>query len=356
MTEDWLKSAYSDTVPDDYHGETKWQSPSNIAIVKYWGKKNHQIPQNPSISFTLSKCHTETAVFYEKSDRFSLSFFFEGKENKAFGEKIETFLAENLSYFPFINQLDLRMESRNTFPHSSGIASSASSMSALVMCVLDIERQLKSSTGLDMQKASYFSRLASGSASRSVFPKMALWGKTVSVPESANEFAIPLMDEIHAIYKNYCDTILIVNDAQKSVSSRAGHALMESNPYAAVRYDTARRNVEDLLSVLANGDLETFVRITESEALQLHALMMCSQPSFILLKPNTLQIIDKVKRFREETKLPICFTLDAGPNVHLLYPDDCKGMVGKFIRESLLCYCADSMYINDYVGNGPTKL
>ena len=129
-------------VPDDFHGRVGWQSPSNIALVKYWGKRGKQLPQNPSISFTLSECHTETFVSFAKAERFGFKFLFDGKENPAFGAKIEKFLDENQAFFPFLNQLALTVESRNTFPHSSGIASSASSMSAFVMCLLDIERSL----------------------------------------------------------------------------------------------------------------------------------------------------------------------------------------------------------------------
>lgn len=173
MESKWLSEAFKGTVPNDFQGKVGWQSPSNIALVKYWGKRGKQLPQNPSISFTLSECRSETFVTFEKADRFGFRFFFEGKENPAFGAKIEKFLLENQVFFPFINQLHLMVESCNTFPHSSGIASSASSMSAFVMCLLDIENQIVSQQ-FDFQKASYFSRLASGSAARSVYPKMAL--------------------------------------------------------------------------------------------------------------------------------------------------------------------------------------
>ena len=299
-------------------------------------------------------------VSFEKADRFGFQFFFEGKENPAFGAKIEKFLLENQSFFPFINQLNLKVESRNTFPHSSGIASSASSMSAFVMCLLEIERSLSLSKGrpIDMvlRKASYFSRLASGSAARSVFPKMALWGKTEAYEGSSDEYAVSLADDIHPVFKTFHDSILIVSGETKSVSSRAGHALMEGNPYAPARYAQANENIKNLLAALKSGDLDTFINITESEALQLHALMMCSNPSYILMKPNTLRIIEIIRQFREETKTPLCFTLDAGPNVHLLYPDSEAAKVEHFIQDVLTNYCDQGRWIADRVGNGPKKL
>ena len=355
MENNWSNEAFKGEVPDGFHGKVGWASPSNIALVKYWGKKAKQIPQNPSISFTLSECRTETFVTFEKADRFGFQFFFEGQENPAFGAKIEKFLLDYQAFFPFINQLNLKVESRNTFPHSSGIASSASSMSAFVMCLLDIESQLIGKD-IDLQKASCFARLASGSAARSVFPKMALWGATDCYKGSSDESAVSLENDVHPVFNTYRDSILIVSGETKAVSSRAGHALMEGNPYAPARYAQANENIKNLLAALKSGDLDTFINITESEALQLHALMMCSNPSFILMKPNTLQIIEAVRNFRNETKIPLCFTLDAGPNVHLLYPENEAEKVESFIKNELVTYCNQGRWIADHVGNGPQKL
>lgn len=355
MENKWLSEAFKGAMPNDFQGKVGWSSPSNIALVKYWGKRGKQLPQNPSISFTLSECCSETFVTYEKSDRLGFTFYFEGQEKPAFGAKIEKFLLENQAFFPFINQLNLKVESRNTFPHSSGIASSASSMSAFVMCLMDIENQIVGKQS-DFQKASCFSRLASGSASRSVYPKMALWGSTPCFEGSSDEYAVPLENEIHPVFKTFRDSILIVSGDTKSVSSRAGHALMEGNPYAPARYAQANGNIKDLLSALKSGDLDTFINITESEALQLHALMMCSNPSYILMKPNTLNLIDKIRSFREETKIPLCFTLDAGPNVHLLYPESEAEKVEAYIKNVLVDYCDQNRWIADRVGDGPKKL
>ena len=324
------------------------RSPSNIAIVKYWGKHGNQLPNNPSISFTLSNCFTETKVTYKEAnhDDISMEFYFEGKENPAFKSKIEKFLNANEQYFTFLKGLDLKIESYNSFPHSSGIASSASSMSALIMCLLEIKYK---DSGIDLQEASFLSRLASGSAARSVYPLMTLWGETASLSNSSNDYAIPIGDMIHPVFKTYHDTILIVSSKEKSVSSRAGHSLMDNHPMAEMRYSTARKNTEDLLMILKQGDLEGFIRIAEEEANQLHDLMATSTPSYTLKEPNTINIINKILEFRKETALPVCYTLDAGPNVHLLYPDSCAEQVHKFIEEVLKDYCFENKYIDDKV-------
>ena len=326
------------------------RSPSNIAIVKYWGKHGNQLPNNPSISFTLNNCYTETKVTYSKIENpnmLEMDFYFEGKENQAFKSKIEKYLQENKEYFTFLNGLHLNIESHNSFPHSSGIASSASSMSALILCLLGIKYKDKE---INLQEASFLSRLASGSAARSVYPTMTLWGKTPSLPESSDEYAIPIDNIIHPVFKSYHDSILIVSSIEKSVSSRAGHSLMNEHPMAETRYATARKNTEDLLKILEQGDLEGFIKITESEANQLHDLMATSTPSYTLKEPNTINIIDKILEFRKDTCLPICYTLDAGPNVHLLYPDSCSEQVHVFIEEVLKNYCFNNKWIDDNNG------
>ena len=116
------------------NGVVKWSAPSNIAIVKYWGKLENQIPQNPSISLTLSKSITNTSLSLtpKKNKTSNLHFEFEGEKQESFEKKTLMFLNKIEKFFPFIKNHDLEIKSNNTFPHSSGIASSASSMAALL--------------------------------------------------------------------------------------------------------------------------------------------------------------------------------------------------------------------------------
>lgn len=342
-------------IPEDFHGVCTWQSPSNIALVKYWGKRLPQLPMNPSVSFTLSECRTVMRTIFEASDRFSLSFTFEGKPNEAFAEKIRRFLVAHSDVFPFLDGLSLSIDSRNTFPHSSGIASSASSMSALVMTLLDIESRLTGEE-IDIRKASCLARLASGSASRSVINKMALWGKTDAFDGSSDEYAVDIHDIAAPVFQTFRDSILIVSNENKAVSSSVGHRLMDDNPYASVRYNEANNNAKRLIDALKNADLQCFMDIVEAEAMQLHAMMMCSKPSFVLVKPETIAIINKVKQYRVATGVPVCFTLDAGPNVHLLYPDEHYAAVSRFIETELMTEINSLKHIDDKVGNGASRV
>jgi len=338
----------------------KWESPSNIALVKYWGKFGRQFPRNASISFTLNNAKSITSCEYEilsqVQDEIQLDFKFEGKQNDAFANKIKKFFASIEDVFPWIHQVKFKIESENTFPHSTGIASSASAMSALALRLCSINKKLGAEGKDYFQLASFVSRLGSGSASRSVYPDLALWGEHKEIANSSNDYAIPYGHKVAEVFKNYHDDILIVSKTEKSVSSTAGHALMESNPYAESRYSSANENLSALLKSMEHGNLEDFIDIVEREALTLHAQMMCSSPSFILMEPNTLEMIKRIQAFRTQTKVPVCFTLDAGPNIHLLYPDNYKEQVNGLINDQLKELTENGAIIKDSVGQGPKNL
>lgn len=344
--------------------KTTWRSPSNIALVKYWGKKaGVQVPANPSISFTLEHCYSETSVTLIKKEKKSkdieLRFYFDGKENIAFRLRMLKFFEAILKDFPLLLDHSLLIHSTNSFPHSSGIASSASSMSSLALCLCDLQQQLskkKVSPEKFLQQASYFARLGSGSAGRSVYPLISQWGKTSVVKGSSDEYAIPFEKNLHKTFRTFQNTILIASSAEKKVSSRVGHSLMKTNPFAKTRYAQAERNLKELVGALKTGDLEKFGAITEEEAMTLHALMMCSSPSFVLMAPSTLSMIEKIRHFREVTKLPVYFTLDAGPNIHLLYPQNIAKKVDAFIYAELEQHCEQGKMIHDNVGKGPKKI
>ena len=223
------------------------------------------------------------------------------------------------------------------------------------MCIRDRFGTLNSEKEF-FQKASYIARLGSGSASRSVYPSMAIWGESKVVHESSNLYAIPWGENIDDVFQTFHDTILIADRKEKSVSSRAGHALMEGNIFAANRYAQANERFERLLLALKEGDLDTFGMITENEALTLHALMMTSEPSYILMRPNTLVMIEKIRAYREATKQPLYFSLDAGPNIHLLYPDEIKDDVFSFIKNEMEPLCENGEWIADQVGEGAVKV
>lgn len=334
-------------------GTTTWQSPSNIALIKYWGKRDLQIPINPSLSFTLSKCNTQTTISYKpSSDGFKYEFYFEDQPKPEFKKKLDIFFQRIISYLPFLNQISIKINSTNTFPHSSGIASSASAFSALSLCLTDIEKSILCSSDF-LKKSSFISRLGSGSACRSVYGPASIWGKSSLVNESKDDYAVPF--DLPNFFKNYNDTILIVDEKSKSVSSTVGHDLVKNHQFKNSRVKQANKNLDKLIKSILNKDIGEFIKVVENEALTLHAMMLSSNPSFILLKPNTINIINKIWSFRNKNNTTLCFTLDAGANIHLLYHQTDFETVQNFIKDELLIFCSNGKYIDDKIGYGGIK-
>lgn len=339
-----------------------FRSPSNIALVKYWGKHGAQLPRNTSLSFVLEKAYTETSVeLVEKRSMeasVGLEFWFEGRLHPSFGQRVKAYLESLRAQFSILREFDLVIQSGNSFPHSAGIASSASAMSALALCIVWLQERYHSRDwdGGSLLLASSIARLGSGSACRSLYPLLSSWGAHEDIPDSSDQYATPLAPIMHDEYTNYRDTILIVSAEEKSVSSSVGHALMEEHPYAAARYRAAQNNAGRMYHLLQNGDLDAFVALVEHEAWSLHGLMMMSSPSYTLVVPNTLLAIERIKAFREDTGIPVCFTLDAGPNIHLLYREKDEGAVRQLIDIELKQYCQEEYVIEDNLGLGPQNL
>ena len=340
-------------------GEVCWRSPSNIALIKYWGKKGFQIPANTSLSFALSKSFTETKIrFQTTKDKPAINFQFEGKPMPAFEEKIKQFIEHIKPELPYLNMLTLEIDSYNSFPHSAGIASSASAMSALALGLCSIGNEISGTEDHDLsfyKKASNISRIGSGSAARSVYGEIVTWGKNDLLKNSSDRFASQLAEDIHPLFKKYKDRILIVSKGEKSVSSRVGHSLMKGHPFAEARYSQANENLEDILKALKVGDIKSFISIVENEAMSLHAMMMSSKPGYFLMEPGTLKIIEKIIAFRKKSGAGICFTLDAGPNVHILFPEEETENIDGFIRNDLLKFCENGQMIEDEMGQGPQR-
>jgi len=359
MTEkDFIPKNYQNTLAS---GSSTWSSPSNIALVKYWGKKENQIPANPSISFTLDACKTTTTVTYsnkKNNSDFSFDVLLDGNKKDDFKPKIEIFFKRIEKYVLFLKDFHFIIETKNTFPHSSGIASSASGMSALALCLMSIERSLspEMTDKYFTQKASFLARLGSGSACRSLEGDLIVWGEHKEIQNSSDLFGVKYPFDVHENFKNYHDTILLVDKGEKQVSSTVGHNLMHNHPFAKQRFAQAHNNLSKLISVFKEGNLKSFIEIVESEALTLHSMMMTSMPYFILMKPNTLKIINKIWRFRQETGLHICFTLDAGANVHILYPENEAEAIYEFIKTELVAFCQNGHYICDRIGFGAKQL
>lgn len=332
--------------------QSEISAPANIAWVKYWGKKGHQLPANPSLSLTLKESVTHTKLSATPADELKVELLFEGSLGVAFGKKIETYLAHLTKDLPLLGRYHYKIESRNTFPHSSGIASSASSQAALAILIGRLLAKASSSE-LDMNAVGSLARLGSGSACRSLMGGFVSWGESEYLPGSSDLHATEVIN-VHNDFKQTRDCILIVSSKEKEVSSRQGHSHMLAHPYAAARTQQANLHYQETLSALKVGDWQKAGEIMEADALALHALMMTGHPGFILLEPGSLEIIRLVRLFRQDSKVPVYFTIDAGPNIHLIYPEEAHVKVEAFVRHELLRLTEKGTgVIWDRLGMGP---
>lgn len=285
------------------------------------------------------------------NEPFSVHTFLAGKEELKFAEKIAKYFIAIEEYLPWILKGKYIIRTDNTFPHSSGIASSASGFGAVAKCLMTLEQCFsgQSDEGFSLRKASFLARLGSGSACRSLYDGLVVWGETKEVSESSDLFAVRYPnEEIHDVFRSFNDWVLLIHEGEKSVSSTVGHGLMNTNPYAERRFHEAHENFEKLKKILKHGDMSAFIQLVEHEALTLHAMMMMSEPAFILMQAGTLAVINKIWEFRKQTHLPLFFTLDAGANVHLLFPSNKhEEKISEFIIKELIEHTQNNGVVKD---------
>lgn len=314
---------------------TETTAPANIAWVKYWGKKGPQLPANPSLSLTLSESRTHTVLEASPGDDLRVELWFQGAREEKFEAKTRAFLASLAVELPMLGHAHYKITSRNTFPHSSGIASSASSQAALAMALGELLAHVSGSFA-QPEAVGSIARLGSGSACRSLYPGFVSWGETPLIKGSSDLHATDVTAQVHGNFHGTKDCILIVSSKEKAVSSRAGHGQMSAHPFAQARFAQANLHMSEMWNALTTGDWEKAGDVMEADALTLHALMMTSRPGFVLLEPGSLEIMRLVRLFREQCHVPVYFTIDAGPNIHLIYPHEAHAKVEAFVRHELL--------------------
>jgi diphosphomevalonate decarboxylase len=332
-----------------------WQSPSNIAIVKYWGKKDGQLPATPSLSMTLDLAVSKTSLLVSVEETPKGLISVNDDPNHPFLPKMQQFFHWMTGEIPLFNKITATVTTHNSFPHSTGIASSASGMSAFTLCLLSVANRILEagiSTEELIHLASYAARMGSGSACRSLYKGFTVWGKSTCVPASADEYAIPVNESVHPEMLSLRDAILVISGNPKSLPSTLGHRSMNGHPFFSGRIGQANHNLEEALHALASNDFEKLSFIAECEALTLHALIMSADPGTILMKPATLLAIDAIRNARKGG-LPLFFTLDAGANVHVMYPATSEFQVEKYINDVLRPLCEDGRVIFDGCGRGP---
>ncbi len=281
-------------------------APANIALIKYWGKKDAglRLPANNSISLNLSGMSTVTAVEFVdglKEDQISIDRgVVTGVEKKR--------ITAHLDRVRQMAGIHLRamVESKNNFPKGTGLASSASGFAALTLAASCSAGLLLSEKDL-----SILARSGSGSACRSIPPGFVEW-KAGNSDRSSYAYSL-----FPADYWDIRDVIAIVGSDVKKVSSTEGHAAVESSPLYKGRIRGIPRKIRRIKETIRNKDFSGFGEICEAEALSMHAVMITSKPALIYWKPTTLRVMHQIIDWRSSS-LESYFTIDAGPNVHAL--------------------------------------
>ena len=280
----------------------------NIAFIKYWGDIDPElrIPANGSISMNLDSLYTRTTVGFDldlAADELCIG-----------GELVSGIRHERVTKFlDHVRRISgmqayARVESENNFPSGTGIASSASAFAALSLAASSA-----ASIQLDDPALSRLARRGSGSACRSVPGGFVEWqpGNT-----DANSFSTSIAPPDHWALN---DCIAIVSQEHKETGSQSGHSLADTSPLQAARVADTPRRLDLCRIAILNRDFETFAEIIELDSNLMHAVMMTSQPRLIYWQPATLAVIQAVKELRGDG-IPVCCTIDAGPNVHVLTP------------------------------------
>lgn len=278
----------------------------NIAFIKYWGNRDHalRLPANGSISMNLDGLQTRTSVMFDPG-LISDSLMLNGVP--ASGEAL-TRVSHLLERVRQLAGMDTKANvvSENNFPAGAGIASSASAFAALSMAAI-----AAAGLQLEVHQISRLARTGSGSACRSVPGGFVEW---VTGSDDASSYAFSIAQPEHW---NLVDCIAIVSEAHKPTGSTAGHALADTSPLQTARVADTPRRLDICRQAILNRDFEAFADITELDSNLMHAVMMTSQPRLYYWQAETLTVMHSVQEWRAGG-LPVCFTIDAGPNVHVI--------------------------------------
>lgn len=321
-------------------------SPSNIALIKYWGMSDEQQtrPNNVSLSMTLSQCvslctmaplrsGTTDEILWRTSEGMLVP------TNASLRLGIDHHLGQLRQHFD--HWQPLRIATSNSFPTGAGIASSAAGFSALAMAFA-----LQCDQGCDGAHVSELARLSgSGSATRSAFGGFVQW------PGDARQLAGPAQQFAPAQHWPLHDLIAVVDARHKKVSSRQGHRLASSSPFYQTRLERLPERLDIVRKAILNRDFNALADAVEREAIEMHMIAMTSRPPVFYWQPTTLTLLERVRQLRSEG-LQVCATMDAGPNVHVLCTTEHRSQVFAALRS----LPGVVRWIFDQVGDGPRQL
>lgn len=291
----------------------------NIAFIKYWGNRDDEIrlPQNGSISMNLAELTTRTMVTFDSSmprDTFDLNGI---RQNGVALERVSRHLNLIRGIRGF--SAPAHVFSESNFPTGAGLASSAAAFAALTVAAIR-------AAGIEMPEKDLtrLARRGSGSAGRSIPSGFVEWFRGNTDKDS---FAVSIAAPEHW---ELMDCIAVISDTHKSIGSSEGHKLAASSPIQKARVADADRRLEHCRNAIKTRDFAALAEVIELDSNLLHAVAMTSNPAVYYWLPATLGVMEEVRSWRH-LGLPVAFTIDAGPNVHVL----CEANVSGQVKEKL---------------------
>ncbi len=283
-------------------------APSNIALCKYWGKRDRELnlPINASLSVSLDYLgsHTRLIPIEGQVDEVWLN----GQQLQP-GAKFSQKVSEFIDLFRRDQELYFKVETRNNIPTAAGLASSASGFAALTLALND-------ALALDLppEHLSIMARMGSGSACRSLFTGFVEW-EMGTREDGLDSHGVPLEQQ----WPGFCIGLVEIDAGEKATDSRSG---MQRTVETAHLYQSwplqAAADLSKLQQAIAERDFALLGQTAEQNALSMHATMIASWPPLLYWQPESVAAMQKVWQLREQG-LQVYFTMDAGPNLKLLF-------------------------------------
>lgn len=304
------------------------EAPSNIALIKYMGKKdaNSNIPMNPSLSYTLhhllSSVTLETHPGHQdKWEPLSLPNALDFKLSTTGQERFLRHLKHLKAYMNYSGSFVVR--SRNNFPHGSGLASSASSFAALTQCALKAISELTHVPLPSLETQAHLSRVGSGSSCRSFFSPWALWGE-----QTVKAIDLPYKDLIHQV--------IIISHDEKKVSSSEAHRRIATSPLFATRAQQAEAHLKTLFHAFDAHDWASAYQVCWQEFQDMHQLFSTCSTPFSYINDQSQAALNTLQSLWDQSGDGPLITMDAGPNIHLLYRPDQAEMADKIKQDHFI--------------------
>lgn len=309
----------------------KWiaKAPANIALIKYMGKTDSgsNIPTNDSLSYTLN--HLTSTVELELSPQETDLWLPlpqpQGAQSLALSpagkQRFLKHLAFIKAHFNFHGSFIVR--SGNNFPENAGLASSASSFAALTKCAVTAIAEIQHLEKPSIEEISVLSRQGSGSSCRSFYAPWALWSG-----DKPQEINLP--------YKQLSHYVIIVDRGSKAISSSQAHQRVLSSIHFKNRAQRAQHRLEQLLTAFNQQNWQQAYKICWDEFIDMHKLFATAQPPFSYINNSTRELLQYLQEFWQENNDGPLVTIDAGPNIHLLFRQDQFELIAMMKRQQPL--------------------